>query len=235
MGTKRSLTYALFTATAAAIGLLLMRAAVTYEPSLRFEFVRNRLTYLYIFLVTAAVFLSVGYVLGRRVEKFRRLSDTDALTGLSNRRAFEERLRQEWLRAQRYHVPLSLLVIDIDGLKRINDRHGHGTGDRVLRAAAYAMKTAMRAPDVGARWGGDEFAILAPNTSLASAEQLAQRLLGLVSDGTHLPDARLTASIGIATLAPERSASMSLDRLWQLADAALYEAKHAGGNRLNMA
>src|SRR5690348_7104258 len=120
MERRRSVTYALFTSAAAALGLLVVRTAFSFVPSLTFDFVADRLTYLYVFLVTASVFLLLGYLLGRRIDELRRLSTTDPLTELANRRAFEQRLNAEWQRSRRDRTPLSLLLIDIDGLKRVN-------------------------------------------------------------------------------------------------------------------
>jgi len=235
MERRRWLAYALFTAAAAVLGLLLIRAAFTFVPSLTFEFVRNRLTYVYVFVATAVVFLVLGYILGRRIDELRRLSATDALTGLANRRAFQTRLGDEWQRARRYGSPLSLLLVDIDGLKRINDERGHAAGDEVLRAAAHAINVTMRVTDFGARWGGDEFAIVAPNTHGRDAQQLGQRLLGHVSEQASAQGAALTISVGVATVEPHRDPFATVDRLVQAADAALYGAKRDGRNRVKVA
>jgi GGDEF domain-containing protein len=147
MERRRWWAYALLTATAAALGLLLIRAAFAYVPSLTFELLTNRLTYVYVFVATALVFLVLGYILGRRIDELRRLSATDSLTGLANRRAFQARLREEWLRARRYGSPLSLRLVDVDGLKRINDERRHAAGDEVLRTAARAIAMTMRVTD----------------------------------------------------------------------------------------
>jgi diguanylate cyclase (GGDEF)-like protein len=235
MERRRGLAYAFFTAAAAVLGLLLIRAAFSVVPSLTFEFFRNRLTYLYVFVATAVVFMVLGYILGRRIDELKRLATTDPLTELANRGAFQTRLRDEWRRASRYTSPLSLLLIDIDGLKRINDERGHAAGDRVLRIAAHAMKAAMRSTDFGARWGGDEFAIIAPNTVRGSAEQLAQRLLGYVSEQAQARDAAVTISVGVATLEPEHDRFATVERLQIAADAALYQAKREGRNRVKVA
>lgn len=232
---RRWWVYALLTGTAAVFGLLLIRAVFTFVPSLTFEFLNNRLTYVYVFVATAAVFLGLGYTLGRRIDELRRLSATDPLTGLANRRGLQARLRDEWLRARRYGSPLSLLMVDIDGLKRINDERGHAAGDEVLRTAGRAIAVTMRVTDFGARWGGDEFAIVAPNTISRSAQHLAQRLVGHVSDQARTQDAPLTISIGVATIEPQRDRSASIEQLLNAADAALYEAKQDGRNRVNVA
>jgi diguanylate cyclase (GGDEF)-like protein len=231
----RRLHYAILTATAAALGLLLLRAAFSSVPSLAFEFLTNRLTYVYVFVVTAAVFLVLGYVLGRQIDELRRLSTTDSLTGLANRRAFQARLRDELRRTRRYTSPLSLLLIDIDGLKRINDQRGHAVGDQVLRTAAHAINTTMRVTDIGARWGGDEFAIVAPNTVRPAARRLAQRLLGEVERQTRAREVSVTVSIGVATLEPDGNPSATTRWLLNEADAALLRAKSDGRNRVNVA
>jgi diguanylate cyclase (GGDEF)-like protein len=235
MERRRGLVYAFFTAAAAVLGLLLIRTTFSFVPSLTFEFFRNRLTYIYVFVATAVVFMALGYILGRRIDELKRLSTTDPLTGLANRRAFEARLRDEWRRANRSTLPLSLLLIDIDGLKRINDERGHAAGDRVLRTAAHAIKAAMRSTDFGARWGGDEFAIVAPNTVRRSAEQLAQRLLGHVSEQARARDAAVTISVGVATLDQQHDQSATVEWLQNAADAALYQAKSEGRNRVKVA
>jgi diguanylate cyclase (GGDEF)-like protein len=235
MESRRGVAYALLTAAATVVGLLLVRATFSFVPSLTFEFFANRLTYIYVFVATALVFVVLGYVLGRRIDKFKRLSTTDPLTGLANQRAFQARMREEWQRARRYTSPLSLLLIDIDGLKRINDERGHAAGDQGLRAAANAIKATMRVTDFGARWGGDEFAIVAPNTARQPAQRLAQRLLGQMSRQARARDVAVTISVGVATLEPERDTSATVEWLQNAADAALYQAKSEGRNRVNVA
>jgi diguanylate cyclase (GGDEF)-like protein len=229
------LVYAVLTATAAVFGLLLVRAAFAFVPSLWFEFMANRLTYVYVFVATALVFLGLGYTLGRRIDELRRLSTTDPLTGLANRRALQIRLRDEWLRARRYGSPLSLLLVDVDELKQINDERGHAAGDDVLRTAARAVAVTMRVTDFGARWGGDEFAIVAPNTTSRSAQHLGQRLLGQASDPARTQHAAVTLSAGVATVEPRDDPSATIDRLINAADAALYQAKSEGKNRVRVA
>jgi diguanylate cyclase (GGDEF)-like protein len=225
----------MLTATAAALGLLLLRVAFSPAPSLALEFLTNRLTYVYVFAVTAVVFLVLGYVLGRQIDELRRLSTTDPLTGLANRRAFQTRLRDEWRRTRRYRSPLSLLLIDIDGLKRINDERGHAVGDRVLRTAAHAINTTMRVTDFGARWGGDEFAIVAPNTSRNAAQRLAQRLLTEAAGRAQAREVAVTVSVGVATFERDSHPSATVKWLLDAADAALYRAKQEGRNRVKVA
>jgi diguanylate cyclase (GGDEF)-like protein len=173
---SRSAQYALMTAVAAVVGLLLLRAPFTAVP-LTADFFSNRYTFSYLFAAVALTFLGLGYVLGRQSDRLRRLSTIDGLTGLSNRRGFDDRLQKEWRRAERYGSSLALLMIDIDGLKEVNDVRGHAAGDSVLSTTAIAIRKSLRSSDLGARWGGDEFAIIAPETSREAAELLGRRLL----------------------------------------------------------
>jgi diguanylate cyclase (GGDEF)-like protein len=132
-------------------------------------------------------------------------------------------------------LPLSLLLIDIDGLKRINDERGHAAGDEALRTIARAINATMRVTDFGARWGGDEFAIVAPNSVRRSAQRLGQRLLGHVSRQARARDAAVTISVGVATLEPQSQPSATVEWLLNAADAALYRAKGEGRNRVKVA
>ena len=124
MKRRRALNYALMAAVAAVMGLLLLRAPFG-SGSLTADFFSNRYTFTYLFVAIAVTFLGLGYVLGRQADTLRRLSSTDPLTGLCNRRALDHRLRQEWDRAARYGSPLALLLIDVDGLKQVNEALGH--------------------------------------------------------------------------------------------------------------
>jgi diguanylate cyclase (GGDEF)-like protein len=171
-----------------------------------------------------AVFALFGYVLGRQADALIRLSRTDSLTGLANPLAFEEHLAHETARAARYGEALSMLAVDLDGLKKINDAQGHRGGDLALQAVARALRRGARGSDLAARIGGDEFALLAPSTALVAASALAERVRALVAaegiDG-------LSVSIGVATAQGPPAA-----RLREEADRALYEAKRQGRNRV---
>lgn len=187
-------------------------------------------TYALVFVATTAILSIFGSVLNRRAARLVRLATMDPLTGLHNRRAFEHRLDEEVRRARRYCTPLTLLMIDLDGLKTVNDTYGHVTGDQVLRAAAQALVATLREGcDFGARWGGDEFAILAPNTTEGAAWTLAERMLARVRQHES-PNA--TVSIGIATLEPNHGGAGNAHSLLEAADAAMYQAKAAGANRI---
>lgn len=184
-------------------------------------------TYGYVAVSTCVVFASFGYLLGRQADALVELSRKDSLTGLWNPLAFQERLEQETARAARYGEPLSLVLIDVDHLKAINDRDGHRAGSRALQAVGRALRTGGRATDLPARVGGDEFALLAPSTPGPAAVALAERIRGLVA-GEGI--AGLTVSLGVATLEAARAADSPV--LWDRADRALYEAKGRGRNRV---
>ena len=160
---------------------------------------------------------------------------TDVLTGLYNRRHAMERLAQEWAEAERSHRPLSVLALDIDHFKSVNDNHGHDTGDVALRQFAEILRVFSRTPDVPCRFGGEEFLLIAPDTSLEGALNLAERIRLAVQDkplvaaGVSL---HLTVSIGVA----EKSARhANIDQLIKSADEALYHAKQNGRNRTEKA
>ncbi len=156
----------------------------------------------------------------------------DGLTGIHNRRYFDERLPSEVTFANRHLAKLALLMLDIDHFKRINDEHGHQTGDVVLRAIARRLSAAMRAEDVVARFGGEEFAIICRSTGEPEATILAERLRSIVANEISIPDGsqlRVTASVGIAVM-PKADITTELD-LVKAADRALYLAKQSGRNR----
>jgi diguanylate cyclase (GGDEF)-like protein len=231
MRRQRGLSYALITAAAGVVGLLLLRAPFSSE-SLTADFLSNRYVFMYLFAAVAATFLGLGYVLARQTDRLRRLSSTDALTGLCNRRALDDVLPREWGRAVRYRSSLALLLIDIDGLKQVNDTRGHGGGDDVLRRAGTAIRESLRVSDIGVRWGGDEFAILAPETSREAAQRLADRLLARLKRSA---DDAISASVGIAIYDPEAAHLTGPETLMQAADEALYAAKVGGRNQVQLA
>jgi two-component system, cell cycle response regulator len=239
MKRRRGFNYALLAAVAAVGGLLVLRASFTSAVSVRADFLSNRYTYAYVFAATAVTFLGLGYVLGRQADRLRHASTTDPLTGLPNRRAMSDRLQSEWRRAARYESPLALLLIDIDGLKRVNDERGHSGGDRLLRSTASAIRQTLRATDFGARWGGDEFSIVAPQTSREAARRLGERLLVHLANQGREFDA-ITASVGVAVFeaspAVEKNGDpKDVEWLMRAADAALYAAKSGGRNQVKVA
>ncbi len=206
-------------------GLLLLRLVSGSSGSLHAELIINGLTYAYVSSASAIAVMAFGYAIGGRADELRTLATTDPLTNLMNRRAIESRLELEWERARRYGLPLSLLMIDLDGFKRVNDRGGHAAGDRVLRGAASAIRSTLRGSDYGARWGGDEFIILAPHTTRQAAQQLAERIGRRVSQHGWSDDLAVTASIGIVTLERGLYEDAAPGDLIDEADRALYSAK----------
>jgi diguanylate cyclase (GGDEF)-like protein len=154
----------------------------------------------------------------------------DGLTGLANRRSFDERLRQHLGESDRFGQQTSLILLDVDHFKRINDGYGHDVGDRVLIAVAQAVATGVRSIDLCARYGGEELAVLLPQTHLQSAVEVAERLRRSIASivlPTERGEVRVTASFGVASY-PESVGTQ--DALFVAADRALYGAKHAGRN-----
>lgn len=163
----------------------------------------------------------------------KRLAYTDGLTGLYNYRSFRDRLDQEVERANRYHRSLSLIMIDIDHFKLYNDTFGHPLGDRVITEVAWSLRQLSRTSDIVARYGGEEFALILPETDRTNAEAFGHRLREYIeqhpfSGEEQLPGHTLTISVGIASYLPPHSE----DTLIKAADAALYQAKRDGRNRV---
>ncbi len=164
-------------------------------------------------------------------EEIYRLTIHDGLTGVPNRRNFEDFLDREYARAVRYQRPLSLMLLDLDHFKHTNDEFGHLAGDYVLRRLAAVLKETIRREELLARYGGEEFVVVMPETEIGKAEQFAERIRGMIEktefefDGRSVP---VTMSVGVACL----SSGMHRDRLVQAADEALYRAKAEGRNRV---
>ena len=157
-----------------------------------------------------------------------RLSMTDALTGLLNRRAIDALLVQECARRQRTGQPLSVLIFDIDHFKRINDQYGHEQGDRVLTTLASTLQQVMRRTDHLARWGGEEFILLAVDADLDQAALIAEKIRETVQAIAFAEQIRVTLSIGVAEYEPQET----IEQVCARADTALYRAKRAGRNRV---
>ncbi len=169
----------------------------------------------------------------READAFSTEARTDALTGLKNRRSFNEELHRQFAQRQRQGVVFSLLLIDVDHFKQVNDNHGHPAGDLVLRSVAEFLTKTLRDMDLVYRYGGDEFAVICPGSRLHEAATAAERIrqtaattpVLLKDDGFPR-----TLSIGVA----EVDGSEIADGLIQRADQALYAAKHAGRNRVRL-
>ncbi|MBI3446342.1 MAG: diguanylate cyclase [Magnetospirillum sp.] len=164
------------------------------------------------------------------------LAVRDGLTGLANRRSFDEKLEAEWLHNQREGTPMAVLLVDVDHFKLYNDTYGHQKGDACLKSVAAALgEQVCRPSDLAARYGGEEFAVIMPNTDLGGALHVAERIIEAVRalnvpHGASLTAETVTASIGAAAFIPTEDCS-SAD-LVAAADAALYRAKHAGRNQV---
>jgi diguanylate cyclase (GGDEF)-like protein len=220
---------------AAGISLLALRSEQEIERSVR----PYQQQVEYAALGSFGLLLLLGLLFGRPILRtlgdFRRVASqavTDALTGLANRRSFDEELALEWRRADRIGDPLALILADIDDFKKVNDTFGHQLGDEVLRKVGEVLGSAVRQVDLAARYGGEEFAVIVPETDLKGAAKLAERLrTNLMKaqvdlpDGTHL---EVTASFGVAVKGDLKRA----EDLIGAADEALYEAKRAGKNRV---
>ncbi|MCJ7824258.1 MAG: GGDEF domain-containing protein [Anaerolineales bacterium] len=170
--------------------------------------------------------------LRKQTDAMAQLAHTDALTGLANRRYLIEQLEREFLRAKRYHRPLALLYLDLDRFKLINDQFGHVFGDEILRTIALSMRAVIRTTDLLARIGGDEFAVLLPETTIKGALGVASKLCrALTAFGANLahtiPD--LTFSAGVAQM---RFEDDSIDDLLVRADTVQYQAKAAGKGQI---
>jgi diguanylate cyclase (GGDEF)-like protein len=164
----------------------------------------------------------------RAFSDLKILSATDALTGLPNRRAFQEKLRSEVDRSHRYGLPLSLILFDVDHFKRFNDTLGHPAGDFLLQSIAQMLTDCARTTDQVSRLGGDEFATLLPNTGCDVAFYLAERVRRTAESRFQSPP-NITLSVGVAELEP----NMDCYALMGTADRALYEAKQKGRNRVD--
>jgi diguanylate cyclase (GGDEF)-like protein len=190
-----------------------------------------------------------GWIVGRRQERLasgnrrlakisanlQTLSASDPLTGLPNRRTFEERLQIELDRAARYGLPLALVMIDLDHFKRVNDRHGHRAGDEVLRATSQVLERGKRSGDLVARYGGEEMVALLPHSDAPAATAWAERVRARLA-ALNIPSRdgalRVTASFGVAVYP---ASGTDRDGLVEASDQALYLAKRAGRNRVAVA
>nr|3I5C_A Chain A, Fusion of General control protein GCN4 and WSPR response regulator protein [Saccharomyces cerevisiae]3I5C_B Chain B, Fusion of General control protein GCN4 and WSPR response regulator protein [Saccharomyces cerevisiae] len=183
--------------------------------------------------------LSKNYHLENEVARLKKLVNSDGLTGLSNRRHFDEYLEMEWRRSLREQSQLSLLMIDVDYFKSYNDTFGHVAGDEALRQVAGAIREGCsRSSDLAARYGGEEFAMVLPGTSPGGARLLAEKVRRTVeslqiSHDQPRPGSHLTVSIGVSTLVPG-GGGQTFRVLIEMADQALYQAKNNGRNQVGL-
>lgn len=177
----------------------------------------------------------VGASLGniRLFERTQRQATTDGLTGMANHKTFYESLEKELWRVRRFGGPISLVMVDVDNLKKINDTHGHRAGDKVIAEVARRILHCIRQIDTAARYGGDEFAVILPNTRLQDAVKAAERIVSRVADSPVIWDSEpihLSVSIG----AGEYGMDATPEEIMRCSDKALYEAKEAGKNRVRV-
>jgi len=220
---------------AVGISLFALRSEKTIEADVRPYEERILFAALGSFALLVLVAVAFARPIINTLGDFRRVASqatTDSLTGLANRRSFDDELALEWRRAERIGDPLALVLVDLDNFKSINDGRGHQAGDAVLRRVGAILDSGARSADLAARYGGEEFALLAPETDLLGATKLADRLRADLEAATiELPgggELSLTASFGVAVKG-------TLERPEQLiaaADEALYEAKRNGKNRV---
>jgi diguanylate cyclase (GGDEF)-like protein len=222
-------------ALGAPLGWLALRVLAGASPA--DELTEHGHLYAYLLGATTIAFSLFGLLLGAKEEALRALNAslaeqavTDSLTGLKNHQYFFGRLDEELARLRRHKEPVSLIAMDLDHFKRVNDTHGHPVGDRVLSAIAASVRDTLREEETFARLGGEEFAILLPGLDGERARQVAERVYQVI-ESVRIPldggdEVRVTASLGVATATPD--AKVDASDLYHRADAALYDAKSRG-------
>ncbi|WP_455825469.1 diguanylate cyclase domain-containing protein [Pseudomonas graminis] len=166
----------------------------------------------------------VNQQLQLQLDENRSLAERDSLTLVANRYRLEKALLEECDRAQRFRLPLALIAMDVDDFKPINDRYGHGVGDQTLVRVVECLERCTRADDLLGRWGGDEFMLILPKTSLEVAKAVAESVCQAVREHAQISDFKVTLSVGVAVRTPDENPAALLAR----ADQALYRAKAAG-------
>ena len=218
-------------ALAAALGAPAVAHVLSYSLKLALEPMLVAVSF-----IVAFVFIAAGWALGRRVDKLADEARRDPVTRVGNRRHWEESLKEEVARARIAKMPLSLMVVDVDNLKKLNDAGGHQAGDVALGVVGDVLNESCRSRDVAARFGGDEFALLLPRTKASEAQVVAERIRSEIRRrrGT-LPapvDDLLSVSIGICDLAS--TMTQTPEGLFEAADRALYIAKEDGRDRVEV-
>lgn len=233
---RRRIFQGIFLSTGAPLGWLAIRIIGGHSPLE--ELAGNLGLYAYLTFPTAVAFGVFGSLIGSHEENLERANErleeasvTDELTGLRNLRYFRTRLFEEHARNRRTGAPLTIAIVDLDHFKLVNDRFGHQIGDRVLASSARALASVSRRGDTAARVGGEEFALLLPETGRTEAIALAERVRLAIRDAP-LDDGSVsvTASVGVSCSAD--FADSSADALYAAADRALYQAKEEGRNRV---
>jgi diguanylate cyclase len=229
VGGPKLLARCLTAQVAAAVGVALL---FRIEPQLLQSGIVARLASVPLLVCYPVMVGLTAYGLARRVSQqnieLAALSSTDGLTRLPNHTAWLEAVEREFARSKREAQPASVLMLDLDHFKAVNDKHGHPAGDEVLRGVAEVLSEALRLHDVPGRYGGEEFGVLLPGSDASSAEAIAERIRKKIEWASFAGDLKVTASIGCATI----EASDLFAASWVArADRALYAAKAAGRNR----
>ncbi|RBQ31552.1 hypothetical protein CRU92_07190 [Arcobacter sp. FW59] len=192
------------------------------------EIITNQKNIIFVFFILLIIILALGLNVLRQNRLLKNLSETDTLSGLYNRRYTLKRLEEEVSRFKRYKTPFSIILLDIDFFKKINDTYGHDKGDFVIKQISEIFKQHTRKTDICARWGGEEFLILASNSDIQSATKLAEILRKVVENSDFGINQKVTISLGVATL----SENSDQDVVLKLADELLYKAKSSGRNKV---
>lgn len=187
---------------------------------------RFKSSFLFFFLNVILLFVGVWFIHRYIQKKLKNLADTDALTGILNRRSFQSIFDVELERCNRYGKVFSFIIFDIDHFKKVNDTFGHKTGDRVLKTVAESVQGILRKTDKLCRVGGEEFGIVCPETKLTQAVSLAERCRAVVENEVHVEESSITISVGVG----EYQGSESGDAFYKRVDAAMYRAKKMGRN-----
>lgn len=232
--TLRSLTMALAWLQVLAMALQIARGVRTilHPPSqiLHMDIFQAGFTYLIMLANVATGCGLVWLAVCRHRRDLQLLANTDSLTGLFNRRAFEELLSREMRRSALAGGQTAVLMLDIDSFKNVNDSLGHGAGDEVIQRVSAVLRDRMRPSDVLARYGGDEFVMLSRGTTEVQAEEIAQRLIEEIAGLRDLPGGKLTVSIGAAASRP----GDTVEDLLRRSDEAMYRSKRGGRNRVTV-
>jgi len=190
--------------------------------------------FIYMLVGSMIVFGAFGYITGRNEERFAALSLVDHLTGLYNPRYFHERVKQEFALAKRHGAPLTLILLDLDHFKKVNDTHGHQVGDLVLAEVARTVARTVRVGDTVARVGGEEFSVIMPKTDSLGGRDLAERIrLAVKENIVQLPSGgEISVKVSLGVSGMDRVRAETSSELFAAVDKALYEAKESGRDRV---
>jgi diguanylate cyclase (GGDEF)-like protein len=230
----------IFLTTVSALPIMALRGLAAYAGRIHFANMQSQagpsgvqLT-IFVCIMVMITLGSLGFILmikERADRKVRKLALTDPLTGVLNRRAFMDHAEQELAFAQRNRLPMSVIMLDVDHFKAINDRHGHLVGDLVLVNLTRHLSRRLRAQDVIGRYGGEEFCVLLPGTSDSGVHTAAESLRQVIASTALVEDISVTISLGISVYMPSRNhANIDFSALLESADNALYQAKREGRN-----